>query len=176
MGQLGFGVGCDLLIWGLPRSLQSTGGIRVTGAESGLPCTGPGQHGPRLGRVRVIEVTRFGRACRTTPERRPPGPGGPTHSSRRTRWGQRAELGATCRTSAGVPAAQNASGGGAAQRQSGPARAGPGPSITEASGCHWMGVKFNERRQRAACDASLRPSSFVQIDPDCVLNSATPRA
>ena len=62
IGQIHFGVGYDLLIRCLPRSLRS---IRVT--RTGWACPGteqgqnwPSQDGPRPGRIRLIRVTLSG--------------------------------------------------------------------------------------------------------------------
>ena len=119
IGQIRLGVGCHLPIRCLSRSLRS---IRVSRAGSDPPPgTGPGQHGPRPGRVRVIRVTLSGsRLPRTlgragTSHPRPEGPVRPGASESQDSVGKAAARGAA----GGVPAAPTASG--ATPRLSGPA-------------------------------------------------------
>ena len=85
IGQKHFGVGCDLLICCLPRSLQ---GILVTQSWPGLPPgTGQGLHGPQ-----PSQPSQLSHSVLVKPVFRPPALActghSPAHPSRRTLWGR----------------------------------------------------------------------------------------
>ena len=85
IGQKHFGVGCDLLICCLPRSLQD---ILVTQSWSGLPPgTGQGLHGPQ-----PSQLSQLSHSVLVKPVFRPPALActghSPAHPRRRTLWGR----------------------------------------------------------------------------------------
>ena len=136
IGQIRLGVGCHLPIRCLSRSLRS---IRVSRAGSDPPPgTGPGQHGPRPGRVRVIRVTLSGSRLPRTPGRAgtshpSPGTAGPARRIRVAGLG-----GESCGAGRGRPVCRLHPPH-PARRRGCPARLA-GRSITE-GGC--VGAKLN---------------------------------